>query len=581
MVRFLDGTNHRALFATPGSGVIYQGKEWTIDADDTDLDYDQLYTICFSARDELLAAIRSYCEKRKLPALDLETNNNWNTVEESLTVACEALEAFAKKDKTLNGIPGRLKGAYLKLCKHAGVGDTLCSLIPEQFMCAPTLRGGLKMIFVALEQSHSYDEEVCRALEDIPFIINRHVPYMEMYRKNKDLHIFNASLHASIFRLLQLLLLWFTESRAVATMKIGLNPKRFLDRLKERIADVRAAESRFEKHTSLLESRENRDFHQRATTSLQSFERGLFIEGLDRKDVLDKFMITLQQRQGAWESNAMEVFRSILYNPWQALVEAESARKRILTGYGYNSMLALNHCALLSNVRGRFEGLHLDSDRINAIRTNPRMLAWLAIDGSSMLLVDGNTERSTNNEASFVAARIVEGAFDLLEQDQSNLKVIPLAFFCGCHRFDTTPQLAMNLLLALVDLYRGFDVITLQECIEGIDDRDLMSIIDLLEKLIWRLPSGVVVLLVIDGLRCFSQPRARSQEMHEFMARLVEIYRKNPPATLKFLFTNAPKSNLMRGLLPDNEIVHIPRNLPSRGGQGRSTWSSKIDFTGI
>lgn len=177
-------------------------------------DYDQLYTSCSGARDELLAAIRRYCEKRKLPAPDFESSSNWNTVEESLMAACETLEALAKRDKALSGISGRLKGAYLKLCMHAGAGETLSYLIPDGLMCASTLRGGLKMIFAALQQSHSYDEEVYRALEDIPFVINQHVPYMDMYRKNKDLHIFNASLHASIFRLLQHLLSWFTDSRA-------------------------------------------------------------------------------------------------------------------------------------------------------------------------------------------------------------------------------------------------------------------------------------------------------------------------------------------------------------------------------
>lgn len=277
----------------------------------------------------------------------------------------------------------------------------------------------------------------------------------------------------------------------------------------------------------------------------------------------------------------MEVFRSILHDPWQA---AENTRKRILTRYGYNSLLAPNDCLFLLNVRGRFARLRLEEDRITAIRTNPRLLAWLIIDNSSMLLLDGNTERLTNNETSFVAARVVEGTLNLLEQQKPNVKVIPLAFFCGCHRLDsyaTVPQLAMSLLLTLVDIYKGFDAITLQECINEINEHDFVSIVNLLEKLVLRLPQGVIVVLVVDGLRYFSQPRTRSQEMQEVMARLVGIYRKSPRATLKFLFTNASKSDPVRGLLCDDEVLRIPKDLPMRGGCHGSRWNSKIEFIGM
>lgn len=173
-----------------------------------------MYTTCFAARDELIAAARNYCEKRQLPPLDLETSNNWNEVEDSLTAACEKLDALAKDERKLTGVSGRLRGAYRKFCEHAGVGTALCSLIPDEFICAGTLRGGLKTIFEALQQSYFYGEEVYRALEDVPFIVNQHAPYIDMYRTDEDLHVYNSSLHASIFRLLQLLLKWFSESRA-------------------------------------------------------------------------------------------------------------------------------------------------------------------------------------------------------------------------------------------------------------------------------------------------------------------------------------------------------------------------------
>ncbi|KAI1763266.1 hypothetical protein GGR53DRAFT_498243 [Hypoxylon sp. FL1150] len=583
MVRSLDGTAHHALYAVPRSGVIYEGNKWTIEAAETP-DYDQLYNTCFGARDELIAAARRYCEKRKLPALDFEVSNDWSTVEDSLTAACEKLEELAKDEKKLTGISGRLRGAYRKFCEHAGVGAALCSLIPDDFMCAATLRGGLKMIFEALQQSYSYGEEVYRALEDIPFIVNQHAPYIDMYRMDKDLHMYNSSLHASIFRLLQLLLLWFSESRAVATIKLGFNPKRFSDRLKERIAEVKIAETRFEKHASLLQNRENRDLHQRTTVNLQSFEHKLFIERLARLDCLENFALGLQLKQQDWERKLVEIHRSISPNPRQAIAEAEEIRKQILIRNEYNPALMRSDCTSLLNVRGRLARDDLEEERITAIRLNPRLLAWLILDESSMLLLDGNTERPTNNETSFIVARVVEGALDFLEQRESDVKAVPLAFFCGCHRFagrGTVAQMVLSLLLTLVDLYREFDATTLQECLERTDAHDFLSILDSLERLIFRLPPGVIVLLVIDGLRCFSQPLHRSREMYETMARLIGIYRKGPKATLKILFASALRSDPIHSLLWDDEILHIPKDLPSRGGYGGTRWNSKIAFSGM
>lgn len=280
----------------------------------------------------------------------------------------------------------------------------------------------------------------------------------------------------------------------------------------------------------------------------------------------------------------IEIQRSISAHPRQAIAEAQNIREQILTRNEYNPSLMRNDCMSLLNVRGRLARDELEEDRINAIRMNPRLLAWLILDESSMLLLDGSTERPTNNETSFIAARIVEGALDSLEQRGSNVKAIPLAFFCGCHRIDdygTVAQLTLSLLLTLVNSYMEFDAITLQECLEGTDKYDFLSIIDSLEKLIFRLPSGVIILLVIDGLRCFSQPLTRSREMYEAMVRLIEIYRKCPKATLKFLFTSASRSDPIHALLGDDEILRIPKDLPSRGGPSGIRWNSKIEFSGM
>lgn len=83
-------------------------------------------------------------------------------------------------------------------------------------------------------------------------------------------------------------------------MKMGLNPKRFSERSKERNADVKIAESRFEKHASLLRNKETREFQQETSAELHRLDRKWseserIKESWARLDVLEKFALFLQQ----------------------------------------------------------------------------------------------------------------------------------------------------------------------------------------------------------------------------------------------------------------------------------------------
>ncbi|KAI0000101.1 hypothetical protein F4779DRAFT_635761 [Xylariaceae sp. FL0662B] len=436
-------------------------------------------------------------------------------------------------------------------------------------MCAVTMRGGLKIIFEALQQSHFYSEEVYRALEDIPFIISQHAPYIDMYRKDENLHTLNSSLHASIFRLLQLLLSWFSDSRAMATVKMGLNPKRYPERLKERIAEIKTSQTRFDNHASLLRNRETREFQLRAATELHHIrhklsEKEQHMEIYSRVDVLDKLEKHLQQTKEIWQGTMLDIYRSLSPDPRQAAANDRNARKKILTEYEYNPSVVRNDCMSLPNGRGRLSRDQLDQERIAAIRGNPRLHAWLILDQSSMLLLEGGAERPTNNEASFVAARVVEGALELSEQKPENITKEWLKGLYSSRR---------SYLLSA-----GFDAATLQECHQGISVQDVESIFNAFEELILKLPKETIVLLVIDGLRWFSQPLDRGREMNEAITRLVNIYRKRPQATLKFLFTSPSKTSPFNNMFSDDEILRIPRDLPSRGGYRQSRLNAKINF---
>ncbi len=271
-------------------------------------------------------------------------------------------------------------------------------------------------------------------------------------------------------------------------------------------------------------------------------------------------------------------------DPRQAILYADSVREQILTQCNYNPSVVGDDCTSLMKIRGRLLRDELDQERITALLGNPRLLAWLVLDQPSIMLLEGGADRSANNETSFVAAKVIQSALELCEQPINDATVIPLAFFCARHQLDeygNVAQLVLSLFLTLVDTYTQFDAHTLEKCLKKINRQDLKSIFDAFEKLILSLPSKVIVLLVIDGLRRFSQPSSRAYEMDEVISWLLNLYRRRPQATLKFLFTSPSRSDPLFDSLAGDEILRISRELPPRGGHGGTKWKAKIEFGGI
>lgn len=221
---------------------------------------------------------------------------------------------------------------------------------------------------------------------------------------------------------------------------------------------------------------------------------------------------------------------------------------------------------------------HLDPDRVLAAQKNPRLLAWLSLDAPALLLVNGAAE-PTSQSVSFVAAKVVRS---LLLQDASEaMELVALAYFCGRHwdyRRDeagSPDEMAMSLLLQLVDQYRRFEPKALQECLDKAVPHDVVAICDAFGALLARLPSTAVVYLVIDGLHAFSTPPERQRQMREVVELLVGIYRRQSGPVLKFLFSG-PTRSAMEELFEAGEIVDLPHNPPPQGGYGLSWWQNPL-----
>lgn len=204
-----------------------------------------------------------------------------------------------------------------------------------------------------------------------------------------------------------------------------------------------------------------------------------------------------------------------------------------------------------------------------AIQENPRVQAWLALDESSILLVNGNASSPLDLSTSFVSAGIVRALVEQASQARRGLEIIPLAYFCGQHQnfsqdeAASPRELAMSLLLQLVDQQRDFGAADLRRCLDETDPDSAESIVVSLGRLLKPLTPKVIVYIVIDGVEHFARPDLRRDQFQDVVEQLLDLFQRQEEAKLKILLTCAQRSILLEffDLLADDEIVNIP-NVP-------------------
>src|SRR3569833_3906996 len=115
----------------------------------------------------------------------------------------------------------------------------------------------------------------------------------------------------------------------------------------------------------------------------------------------------------------------------------------VLERFLYEPEMVPRDCAALVYLLARSRKTLLDRSRIASLQSNPRGRAWLAVDESSLLLVNGRTRSRPGSETSVVCAQIVQ---HLLSRDRPGVPdespaqparrgkptvVVPQAIFCG------------------------------------------------------------------------------------------------------------------------------------------------------
>ena len=219
-----------------------------------------------------------------------------------------------------------------------------------------------------------------------------------------------------------------------------------------------------------------------------------------------------------------------------------------------------------------------DTNRAHAILRSQRIHVWLSDDASYLYLLNGGSQEASDASTSFVMAKIVS---ILLEQQKSHpqsrktspaMNIIVLAYFCGQHQSyyrdaAASPiELAMSLLLQLIDQFPDFPSSTLQDCLDQTCPQSISSICDSLRCLLEQLPSDAVVYVVVDGIAHFALPQQRKNEMRELMELLVEAFHDKTAATAKFIFSSSTRCAFVEDLFDDDEILNIPRDPPPANG---------------
>ncbi|KAI1076434.1 hypothetical protein F5B20DRAFT_572868 [Whalleya microplaca] len=514
--------------------------------------------------------------KLKLPVMEISRNNDWGDVQVRMEQACTAIEKVTTRDKEFIGLAGKMKKAFRSFCRNAGTGKIFTSLIPDD-MCGSVLCGGLNVIFTALEETSFHREAVFKALERLPRILENNIQYTELANQDEEIHRRTAKLYTEAVLTLDHILRWFKMNLIAAGVKRLLNPSAFSSNLNERIIEVNLAAKDLKAHALLFQLGQIRD--------ISTTQRWMSYQGVKMGRQLiqiDQNIRRLADRSASYESieaSMCQNFQSILQGTMQRLVvknnmiqriTQETTTEEILEELLYDPSLVLDDMQALSRLSLPTAMTPLDVDRVYAVQMSPVVRSWLTIDEDSLLLINGGSD-AMDGSTSFAAAQLVRSLLQQPTDHQDAMVILPVAYFCSEHRnyyrdnVASPTELAMSLLLQLIDRYHEFRSKELRECLDRTDPTNIESISTSFRRLVKRLPSTTVVYLVIDGVSFFTMPPERKRGIRDVISHLVNVYHQQSAATLKFLFTSPTRSNFLEDLFEEDQIINIPSTPPPMG----------------
>ncbi|KAK8047126.1 hypothetical protein PG996_015190 [Apiospora saccharicola] len=459
--------------------------------------------------------------KLKLQPMEVSDATGWDGIQASMDTACAALEKISTHDKNVKGVTGKMKTAFRSLCNKAGAGKAFTQLIPGD-MFGSVLGGGLNFILTCMEQTGTHRDSVYKALDRLPRVIEASLGWTTLASQDTDVHQHMAILYTEICLTLDHILHWFVLNSLIAGAKRFLNPSAMNTKLQDRVAQVTLAANDLEsKALQALWGKVNSIHDTQGLTHTETIkiEYQLGELAADIKEIKDikrrlyrraSYEAIQSISQGGIERLLQDVSKRLYLENSQTklLVSPSISTKDILAEFQYDQALVPQDIkALLRLSRPSNTISPIDANRAHAILWNPRIGVWLSDHAPYLYLLNGGSQEATDATTSFVMAKI---AGTLLEQQQHHhhyhqnhqqpgsdsfgMKVIGLAYFCRQHRnyyrdaAASPSELAMSLLLQLIDRYPNFPSATLQDCLDRTDPQDISSICDSLRRLLEELP---------------------------------------------------------------------------------------------
>ncbi|KAK9420411.1 putative Fungal STAND N-terminal Goodbye domain-containing protein [Seiridium unicorne] len=545
-------------------------------------DFSAVYSECISARDEFLVAVNEYLTKNDqepLPAI-LSSSHGWDDVFISVSSACDTLERLAAKDKEVRGVAGRLKKAYRTLCKNAEIGAGFIGLIPNDQMYTAALCCGLKVIFNALQNAGRHRQTVFSALEELPLILDDRAASIDIYSDDEELHRRMAALYVATLKAYRTILQYFIGNKVKAGLKHLLPNTN--EKLKEKITEVKLRGDQFrERALVILQKQQNESYKLASrvyadTSEIKNDTREIrnLLNGGDLRELIERLKNFFDEQDIIQEKKRGRVV--VAQDPASSTDLGE-----LLSIFEYDPELVFGDCQKLINMRQNQNSL--DDAKVLFIIQSSELRDWLLRPHSMALLVNGRSISQQRPETSFFSAKLFASLFSVANTPSSN--IIALSFYCSRHRDERTDpnanplELAMSLLLQLLDSYSHFKPSLLQRVRETLDPLDLGSILEVINHLVTKVRQGMTIFIVIDGISFFTSPAQRLTETGEVMAALIGLVRQtNLKATIKAVFTSPVRVRDFEELFlhDDGEILNMPREVGHKVLYRDSQWERLV-----
>ena len=237
--------------------------------------------------------------------------------------------------------------------------------------------------------------------------------------------------------------------------------------------------------------------------------------------------------------------------------------KKLLELLAVDTAMIENEAAImLRRGRGSDQSVH---DRGHLLMHNRTFQAWLASGQSKRLLVDGNAGSASER----VSAMTVVCA--LLAHSLPNETASTITYFCGLHTdpADTLSGPCGILRAILAQVIHTFDV-----CLDFVDSEeydelqrfDLRRLCILLRVLMKKLPAGVVLFCMIDGISLYEKDEWLEGTCYAL--RMIADLTRDPEvsAIFKLLFTSPLASRYIARYVQEEDRLVLPRDLCGGGG---------------